>query len=1186
MGVRIFQVPPLPAHFVPRPEVIGELKARLLIEETDQPGVLVLSALQGMGGIGKSTIAAALAHNPEVQVQFPDGVFWTTLGHQPDLLSILAAWLQPLLGDFRFMPVSVESASKQLNSLLYNKAALLILDDAWDTVHIKPFLVGGSRCKAVVTTRDATIAKLVGATPFDLDVMTPKQAFTLLTNRLGYELEGEDRDRAMAVASAVGYLPLALELIAAQVADGVPWGSLLQDLRAELTRLESLEIPGSGDVSDEYMFKRSSLLGSFHLSLRRLPEPKRRDFAWLGVLSKDATLTPAMAATLWDIDDHSALTILRYLRDKALLIPRGPQPDGTQTYRIHDLLKALSRRLLISPLEPEQPHDIPGLGLTIPEAHSSLLKRYRNRTQQGLWHTLPDDGYIHDHLTWHLEQAGEEEELHSLLAGETNEGRNGWYEARERLNQTAGYLRDLSRARDLVNRCPSSSSSAVGRQCRYTLMTASLNSLAGNIQPTLLANLVLCGLWQPSQALAYALQVPDTMQRVEAISYLIEHLESPDYDNGLRVALDTALTLKDDRARGEVITRLAPYLTKSLLGEAMAAVQLISAEGWRKETLMGTAPEVNAVMQAPGVERHQARIMPKEQVLEELAAARVVADEEQRDMTLSVLAHRLAELGSVPNALALSHEINDDQWRAEALAWLAPHLTEPLFDEAATLARGISDESYRVIALAALAPRLTTSIRNRVLSELYELSYKIGKEGFWAWWLIDTAICLADRDLPDVAMKVVGAIDDDRGRAIGLKALAPRLTAPLLKKALAAARAIRDDSERDSELRDKAIAQLARRLAELQLARTALRAAWDIRDVGLRATVLTEFVPHLTSPQRDRTLREVLDALGIIGEEPLKQAVIASLAPHLSELLLRELLGAARAIKASSYRSLAIMAIARRLPLSSRDVVLLEVKKTINSIKDKAELVIAMTCITYHLTKPRSRHRVFQRIVKMAGGIKDKTRHDETMELVSTHLAEHGSPAEALTAAREIRDEGQRARKLIELLPRLTPSDQDEARSEALTAARAVCWSRRNRAEVLADVAAHLPPPNQDVAFAETLEATQSIDEEEHKAKALISIGPLLTASALLVAITVARTIEDEVWRYQALEALAPRLAKTPHETLFPVWNSTLELSLVRRREGALRDLRALSPIIATLGGAEALAETCHAIQDVGRWWP
>ena len=183
---------------------------------------------------------------------------------------------------------------------------------------------------------------------------------------------------------------------------------------------------------------------------------------------------------------------------------------------------------------------MPGLGLTLREAHGRLLERYRARTQGGLWHTLPDDGYIHAHLTWHLEQAGAPEGLHGLLREETAEGRNGWYEARERLGQVAGYLADLARIRRGVDQHVEGRSPAIGLGCRYALMTASLNSLAGNIPTELLAALVESGTWLPSQALAYARQVPDAEQRVQAFSRLLPRLSGQERDQALRQALGGA----------------------------------------------------------------------------------------------------------------------------------------------------------------------------------------------------------------------------------------------------------------------------------------------------------------------------------------------------------------------------------------------------------------------------------------------------------------------------------------------------------------------------------------------------------------------------------------------------------------------------------------------------------------------
>jgi hypothetical protein len=77
-----------------------------------------------------------------------------------------------------------------------------------------------------------------------------------------------------------------------------------------------------------------------------------------------------------------------------------------------------------------------------------------------------------------LEKAGRIEEIHSLLQEESATGNNGWYEAREKLGQTGGYITDISRAWELAeaNWNESTLSQVVSLQCRYGLITASLNS--------------------------------------------------------------------------------------------------------------------------------------------------------------------------------------------------------------------------------------------------------------------------------------------------------------------------------------------------------------------------------------------------------------------------------------------------------------------------------------------------------------------------------------------------------------------------------------------------------------------------------------------------------------------------------------------------------------------------------------
>ncbi|MEH2303431.1 MAG: NB-ARC domain-containing protein [Nostoc sp.] len=253
---RPLQAPPLPTYFVERPEYSNDLKMRLLTESSSDNRALVITAIHGLGSVGKSTLAAALAHDGEVKTRFCDGIIWTTLGQQPDVLSLLSGWVQAL-GDYSFKPTSVEATSMHLRTLLYDKAVLLVVDDAWHTKDAQPFNVGGARCQVLVTTREGTIAHALGARLYNLDVMTAAQAMELLKKRLGREITVAERESAENLAQAVGYLPLALELAAIQVANGTSsWTVFLQDIQQEIARLKSFNLAGARDATDEASSKR------------------------------------------------------------------------------------------------------------------------------------------------------------------------------------------------------------------------------------------------------------------------------------------------------------------------------------------------------------------------------------------------------------------------------------------------------------------------------------------------------------------------------------------------------------------------------------------------------------------------------------------------------------------------------------------------------------------------------------------------------------------------------------------------------------------------------------------------------------------------------------------------------------------------------------------------------------------
>ncbi|MEB3189181.1 MAG: NB-ARC domain-containing protein [Snowella sp.] len=559
------------------------MKATLLAEETVRAGTLVISVIYGFGGLGKSALASALTYDPEIQLRFSDGVFWATLGQQPDILSVLSKWIRNL-GDYDFKPIDVDEASLQLKTLLSGKKALLVIDDVWNPDDVEPFRMGcASGCQILVTTREAPVQ---GAIRHELDVMTSKESVALLTAFLEKSLTGTELRQAETLAKEVGYLPLALELAAAQISEGLSWSELLSELQTEIALLETLDRWDADEATSEDKRKNYSLLASFNLSLKRLSPDRLEKFAWLGVLPDDVTITDTMATTLWRCNRVQAKKTLKSLRGKALLL-FGVSSEEETNYRIHDLLHDLARNLLTDPITPEDVGKLPGLGVPLPEAHQQLLEQYQKKTKDGLWHSLPDDGYICDHLIWHLEKAGKIDEIHQLLREETPQGENGWYWQCDRQGKTTNFVKDVSKAWEIAEESWTiNQTESIHLQCRYALILASLNSLAGNIPPKLIAALVNQKIWTPAQGLAYVKQNKNDKSQASGLRELAQYLPPA----LLTSALKTAQEIGDEGDRADALIGLASYLPHDLLPEALDAARGIKDEGDRADALIGLAP--------------------------------------------------------------------------------------------------------------------------------------------------------------------------------------------------------------------------------------------------------------------------------------------------------------------------------------------------------------------------------------------------------------------------------------------------------------------------------------------------------------------------------------------------------------------------------------------------------------------
>jgi hypothetical protein len=1200
------QVPALKPNFVSRPDVVLAVKDLLL--SPDSQAAMVRVGLHGLAGSGKTTIAQALALDSDVQTRYPDGVLWVTLGQAPNLLQLLAGWVDALASpeDPNLDPRMADPQTMRgwLNDRLAGKSILMVIDDAWSGDHLREMVAGGPGCALLITTRDASIiqeAGVVGANLYELDVMSPGQALALLSGGDGRSLDASEQPVAAQVADELGYLPLALELAAAQALgiNRVPWPELLDGLKQEIAYLEGLEpdILGLEEIEpgrDEDRSpaaqlekrKQRSLLSSLTLSLRRLSDAGRTQFAWFGVLPDDTDILPAMAATLWGTNERVALQTLRFFHQKALLsAPRQPDGGGP-VYRLHDVLHEMAKRLLTSDPQPIFDGQLPGLGMNLPDAHARLLDRYRRRIKGGLWHTLPADGYIHEHLVWHLERAALEMEIAALLREENAQGRNGWFEAREALGQSAGYAQDLRKA------WMQSQASALGgadQRLRWTLMLASLNSLAYNLPHTLLARLVEEKIWSLPHARSYADRSPDLARRARALAVLAPFYPEPRKSETLRLAFTAAQM--DENSEDELKSWLVERLAEAgLLPEAMEIARsvrsndsLAIALGTVAGYLEGSArrdllTEVVGVIQATEEVFRSAALLTAvplmdEPLLRELIAAAVqIQTPAHRGEYEVVLYMRLAELGFQEEAFQRADTVSDPFARADALANLLPHLGPPLRAQAqeAVLAAilALDDTAWRAGKEEAL--KESPSTLRSVVMVYYETQS-------WRVELLDLLLPDLPRSGQEQLAQLILEADDPHFQSKAMVALVSKGPADgmaqLWPRCLAAARALQKPYHRACALaalaaghpevleevwaalgaidyhykRREAILQAASLLPAAEL-EPLLRLAGQLSDEnGERASALGGLAPFLPP----NLLEQAVQTARSINDGDARLLFQASLAPGSDGPATEEILGLLPEIENSYLRAKALAALAPRLPptLHNQAVAL---ANRVEYLPSRAE--VALPGVANALPEPL-RTAVYRQAIALIDQINDGERAAWALGAQTLGMPEALVP-EALAAARRV-------------VEHVDPE-----------------WAAYSLVYNLLAVVPRLVEPLKGEVVQQALQVVGQIREEKDIGYALAALGQQLSPEQVRTAVEMVLDFDDPFERAMACGYLIEYAGQDLRETIIAeVGNALDKIEPNEFDDVASMQERMLARVLPWLSNTSGALDLLNRFKDGGWKW-
>jgi DNA-binding SARP family transcriptional activator/tetratricopeptide (TPR) repeat protein len=352
------QLPPAVRHFAGRAAELAELtRLAELTWQADPPGPVVISAIDGTAGIGKTALAVHWAHS--VADRFPDGQLYLNLrgfgaACEPDQRRGGAACepdqrrggtagspmspaeaVRSLLDGLGVapdqLPADVDAQVGRYRSLLAGRRVLVVLDNARDAEQVRPLLPGAPGCLALVTSRNrlSSLVGREGAQPLALELLTTEEARLLLARRLGADRVAAEPAAADDVIAQCAGLPLALAIVAARAASRPlpPLSTLAEQLRG--ARLDALS---AGDPA-------SDLRCVFSWSYHALgPDPARL----LRLLGRHPgpELSTAAAASLAGVPRPRLRPLLAALTGANLLAE--PVPGR---YAWHDLLHAYAAEL-------------------------------------------------------------------------------------------------------------------------------------------------------------------------------------------------------------------------------------------------------------------------------------------------------------------------------------------------------------------------------------------------------------------------------------------------------------------------------------------------------------------------------------------------------------------------------------------------------------------------------------------------------------------------------------------------------------------------------------------------------------------------------------------------------------------------------------------------------------------------
>lgn len=251
-------------------------------------GAMALTAVEGMGGVGKTIVAMELCHDERIRKTFSDGILWFTIGRQSGLTA------ETLI---RQMAEAQNREFKVYNqvayrSLLKEKSILVVLDDIWTPEILTPFLPDRGASRLLYTSRNREIAAATGATNYDVNILSESQSRRCLARWSGYESKPIPEPEATQILAECKGLVLSLAMIGATLRDkpAKEWERISKNVK-------SARLKGSLIQPADYAYK--TLYASIAASVKELAPEDRARYLLLAILLEDLPAPAVLLQQIW-----------------------------------------------------------------------------------------------------------------------------------------------------------------------------------------------------------------------------------------------------------------------------------------------------------------------------------------------------------------------------------------------------------------------------------------------------------------------------------------------------------------------------------------------------------------------------------------------------------------------------------------------------------------------------------------------------------------------------------------------------------------------------------------------------------------------------------------------------------------------------------------------------------------------